>query len=99
MHFLNGPTMVGLVPAYLPGGIFWVYFIGACLVAAGISLNIGKKDGLAMKLLAALLVIFALTVFLPMFLAGNPMALSPLLKDLGLAGAALFFSEHAVDKS
>jgi len=34
-----------------------------------------------------------------MFLAGNPMALSPLLKDLGLAGAALFFSEHAVDKS
>ena len=43
MHFVNGPAMVGLVPSYVPGGIFWVYVTGACLVAAGISLNIGKR--------------------------------------------------------
>ncbi|MEK9727564.1 MAG: DoxX family protein [Candidatus Margulisiibacteriota bacterium] len=99
MHFLNGPNMVGLVPSYVPGAIFWVYFVGACLVAAGVSVNIGKKDGLAMRLLAILLVIFALTIFLPMVLGGNQMAMSSLLKDLGLAGAALFFSENAIDKS
>ena len=87
MHFVNAPAM------------FWVYLTGGCLVAAGISLNIGKKDALAMRLLAVLLITFALTVFLPMLLKGNNMALSSLLKDLGLAGAALFFAEHAVDKS
>jgi len=99
MHFVNAPAMSGLVPTFLPGAIFWVYLTGGCLVAAGISLNIGKKDALAMRLLAVLLITFALTVFLPMLLAGNPLALSSLLKDLGLAGAALFFAEHAVDKS
>ena len=91
--------MVGIVPSYVPGGIFWVYLTGLCLVAAGISVNIGKKDGLAMKLLAVLLVIFALMVFLPMVLSGNQMAMSSLLKELGLAGAALFFSNHALDQS
>ena len=99
MHFVNGPAMVGLVPSYVPGGIFWVYVTGSCLVAAGISLNIGKKDALAMKLLAVLLVTFALTIFLPMILGGNQMAMSSLLKDLGLAGAALFFAKHAQDQS
>ena len=98
MHFVNAPAMSGLVPTFVPGAIFWVYLTGGCLVAAGISLNIGKKDALAMRLLAVLLITFALTVFLPMLLRNN-MALSSLLKDLGLAGAALFFAEHAVDKS
>lgn len=99
MHFVNAEAMVGVVPSYMPGGIFWVYVTGVCLVAAGISLNIGKKDGLAMRLLALLLVIFALTVFLPMILNGNTMAMSSFLKDLGLAGAALFFAKHAQDPS
>jgi uncharacterized membrane protein len=99
MHFVNGPAMVGLVPSYVPFGIFWVYATGLALVAAGISINIGKKDGLAMKLLAVLLIVFACTVFLPMILAGNQMMMPSFLKDLGLAGAALFFSQHATDPS
>lgn len=53
-----------------------MYLTGAGLVAAGVSLNIGKKDGLAMKLLALLMVTFALSVFLPMILAGDQMAMS-----------------------
>ena len=99
MLFVNAPAMSGLVPIFVPGAIFWVYLTGGCFVAAGISLNIVKKDALAMRLLAVLLITFAFTVFLPMLLAGNNTALSLLLKNLGLAGAALFFAEHAVDKS
>jgi len=64
---------------------------GASLVAAGVSLNIGKKDGLAMKLLALLMITFALSVFSPMIIAGDQMAIRSFLKDLGLAGAAFFY--------
>src|SRR5438552_5861133 len=33
-HFMYGGFVAGLVPAFMPGRLFWAYFIGAAFVAA-----------------------------------------------------------------
>ena len=92
MHFINAPAMAGLVPTFVPGAIFWVYFTGICLVAAGISLNIGKKDGLAMKLLAVLLITFTLRFCIFSFLRVRP-RVRPIGRCYRVTLAIFFFSK------
>lgn len=94
-HFIAGSNMAGAIPPYIPGGVFWVYFTGAALVAAAISLVINVKTKLSMRLLALMLLIFMLTMHMPgMF---NPqtamMSTMGFFKDMALAGAALLFAE------
>src|SRR5207249_11502658 len=33
-HFMYGGFVAGLVPAFMPGRLFWAYFIGAAFIAA-----------------------------------------------------------------
>lgn len=95
-HLAMGAKMVGAVPAWVPGpAILWVYLTGVAMVAAAISLFTGKQERLAAALLGILLLIFALTVQLPMVVGGDQMAIPSLLKDLALVGAAFFFSGQA----
>jgi len=80
----------------VPGpAILWVYLTGVAMVAAAISLFIGKQEKLGSGLLGVLLLIFALTIQLPMVMGGDQAAMPSLLKDLALAGAAFFFSAQA----
>ena len=65
------------------------------MVAAAVSLFTGKQEKLAAALLGVLLLIFALTIQLPMVMVGDQAAMPSLLKDLALAGAAFFFSAQA----
>lgn len=91
-HFMNAEAMAAMVP--LPGGAIWVYVTGACLLAAAISIIIGKKDKLATFLLGVFLLLTLLTVHLPMVMEDsmNQAAMSNLLKDLALAGAAWMYA-------
>jgi uncharacterized membrane protein len=100
MHFMNANAMAGMVP--IPGGAVWIYITGLALVAASVSIIIGKWDKLAATLLGLLLIIFALSVHLPGVLesAENHVAMGGLLKDLGLAGGAwVYAASMAKDKS
>lgn len=96
MHFLSGPEMAGMVPSFIPGGVFWVYLTGLALLAASVSIITGQQAVLATKLLALMLGIFVLTIHLPAVLSGDPTqvqnAMPQLLKDLSLAGGALVLS-------
>ncbi|MGF1669398.1 MAG: DoxX family protein [Balneolaceae bacterium] len=97
MHFMAAGDMAGMVP--LPGGIFWVYLTGAALIAASVSFIIEKQTRLAGLLLALMLAIFAFTIHLPSLMGGDQMAMSSMLKDLALAGAALFIAGQYGDSS
>jgi putative oxidoreductase len=103
-HFMNGPVMAQyVVPAYMPAKIFWVYLSGAGLIAAAVSMYLGKYDKLATTLLAVLLLLLVLMVHLPGAMAGGDGAqnsVSGVLKDLGLAAAAMLYAQHlAKDRS
>jgi uncharacterized membrane protein len=92
-HFMNGPAMAGMVPAWLPGGVLWVYLTGAGLILAAVAINIRKADKIAALLLALLLVSFAVTVHFPNLQSADQnlkmMGMMGFFKDLGLAGGAL----------
>lgn len=94
-HFMNGSAMAGMVP--VPGGVFWVYVTGAALIAAAVAIVIGSYAVLATRLLALLLLTFAVTIHLMGVVnAADAMAMqasmSSMLKDTALAGGALVLS-------
>jgi uncharacterized membrane protein len=98
MHFGAADQMAGKVPSYLPVGVAWVYLTGIALVLAGAAVLAGKYAKLALQLLGLMLVLFAVMLHLPTLMAGGDgvqMAMSMLLKDLALGGAAWWASANA----
>jgi putative oxidoreductase len=93
-HFMNGQGMAGMVPSYFPFPLIMVYLTGAGLVAAAVSIVINKQAVLACLLLAAMLIIFVITIHLP-GLQTNQMAMIALLKDVALAGGALVIATNS----
>lgn len=96
-HFMAGDKMSGAVPQYIPGGVIWVYFTGLALVAAAVSIFIGKMTRLACLLLALMLIIFIVTIHLPGVSnaadeMSKQMAIVGLLKDVAMAGGALILA-------
>lgn len=95
-HFMAGPKMGGMVPSWIPGGVFWVYLTGVAMIVAAVAILLKREARLACYGLAAMLGVFVLTVHLPGL--ANPdenmmmMAMVALLKDTALAGAALGFA-------
>jgi uncharacterized membrane protein len=99
-HFLQPKNLVVYVPSFIPGGILWVYLVGAAFILVGISFITRRKVRLAGYLLAVLLIIFVLTIHLPNFMnAGDKemqqIAFVNLLKDTALAGFALHIASNA----
>ena len=93
-HFMMAEGMKAMVPAFIPGGIFWVYVTGLALIAAAVAIIANRYASLASLLLGILLAIFALTIHLPGSLNPETMQMffPNLLKDTSLSGAALVLS-------
>ena len=92
MHFMAAGDMAGMVPSWVPGGVFWVYLTGLALISATVAIIAKKHISLAALLLGILMFVFVLTIHLPMVMGGNQMAMSSVLKDFALGGAALMIS-------
>lgn len=99
-HFLNPHDLLVYVPASLPGGILWAYFVGAAFILVGIAFITNNFVKLAGYLLAGLLFVFIITIHLPNYLnAGDKemqsMALINLLKDTAIMGFAMHIAAGA----
>jgi len=92
MHFMAAGDMAGMVPSWVPGGVYWVYLTGLALIAATVAIITKKHISLAALLLGVLMFTFVLTIHLPAVMGGNQMAMSNVLKDFSLGGAALMIS-------
>ena len=68
-HFVVGPSMAGMVPAWLPAHLFWVYLVGTALFAAALSLIAKKCVQLSVPLLAAMFFCFVLMIHAPNVIA------------------------------
>jgi uncharacterized membrane protein len=93
-HLMMADQMAPMVPAYIPGGVIWVYFTGAAMILAALAIITGKQGRSACFGLALLLLVYIVTVHLPGL--SNPqmkmMSTVNLLKDTALLGAALFMA-------
>jgi uncharacterized membrane protein len=68
-HFVVGQSMAGMVPAWLPAHVFWVYLVGTALFAAALSLVAKKCVRLSVPLLAAMFFCFVLMIHAPNVIA------------------------------
>ena len=82
------------VPNYMPAPLVWVVVGGIALVAASLSMVLGKYDKLAATLLGIYLLIMVFLVHLPGAMGGSVSARFLLFKDLALAGAALMYAQN-----
>ena len=64
-HFFSGHDLMKMVPRWLPGPLFWTYFVGACLVAAAVSFIAFQCVRWSASLLALLFLIIVATLDLP----------------------------------
>jgi len=99
-HLLYPDVLVVTVPAFLPGGKFWVYLTGVAFILAALSLFTNIWVRTAAYLLALLLFIIVFTIHLPNYVetadkAYQQMALTNLLKDAALAAFALYIASNA----
>jgi uncharacterized membrane protein len=64
-HFWMARELMGIVPSWLPGALFWTYLVGIALLAAAVSFIVWRHVGLSALLLALLFLIIVVTVDLP----------------------------------
>lgn len=64
-HFSMARAMMGIVPKWLPGPLFWTYFVGVALLAAAVSLIAWRCVRWSASLLALLFLIIVATIDLP----------------------------------
>ncbi len=93
MHFMAAGDMAAMAP----GGVGMVYFTGIALLAAAVSIIIGKYDKLASLLLGIMLLLFILPH--AQNLSTNDMEMINILKNIALAGGAFLYASVAKDST
>ena len=89
-HFIDVKDTLSLIPIWIPGHLFWVYFTGTAFVAAGTAVVIGLCARLAVALSALQIGLFLLFVWLPILAAGSkvPFQWSETIMNIALLAAA-----------
>jgi putative oxidoreductase len=97
LHLKYGGGVKDSVPSYFPGeDSTWMYVTGACFGLAAIAIILNKFKTLACYLLAAMLIVFILTIHLPFSLKGGNHY--QLLKDAALAMGAIIIGNNTSKK-
>jgi uncharacterized membrane protein len=87
-HLAQPRTIMQVVPPWMPGRLFWTYFVGVALVAAAVSIVLRKCVRWSGTLLGVMFLLFVLMVHTPR-VAANPkdrISWAVALRDLAFAG-------------
>jgi uncharacterized membrane protein len=90
-HFTLTKEIASIVPAWIPWHIFWAYFVGACFIAAGLSLASGIQTRLAASLLALTFFLFVVLMDIPVWLhkPHDRFGITFVLRELSFSGGPL----------
>ena len=99
-HFVHPRNMLIYVPTWIPGGLTWVYIVGAACIIVAVSFLLNQLVKVTAYLLALLLFSFVFCVHLPNYLnTADPeyrqLAFLNILKDTALAAFALYIASNA----
>src|ERR1700752_4264201 len=64
-HFTVTAAIASITPEWIPWHLFWAYFVGACFIAAGLSMVTKIQVRLSASLLALTFFLFVLSVDVP----------------------------------
>ena len=90
-HFTLTNVIASIVPKWIPWHQFWAYFVGACFIAAALSLATGIQMRLSASLLALTFFLFVVLMDVPGW-ARNPrdrIGLTLALRELSFCGGPL----------
>jgi uncharacterized membrane protein YphA (DoxX/SURF4 family) len=90
-HFTLTTAIASIVPNWIPWHLFWAYFVGACFIAAALSLVTGIQARLSASLLALTFFLFVVLMDAPAW-AHHPrsrLALTLALRELSFSGGPL----------
>jgi uncharacterized membrane protein YphA (DoxX/SURF4 family) len=90
-HFTLTKAIASIIPAWIPWHQFWVYLVGACFIAAALSLVTGIEARLAASGLALTFFLFVVLMHFPGWMRnpGNRLALTIVLRETSFSGGAL----------
>jgi uncharacterized membrane protein YphA (DoxX/SURF4 family) len=90
-HFTITEAIASIMPAWIPAHSFWVYLVGACFIAAALSLVTGIQARLAASLLALTFFLFVVLMHAPGWAQdpGDRIGLTIVLRELSFSGGAL----------
>jgi uncharacterized membrane protein YphA (DoxX/SURF4 family) len=90
-HFVLQNVVVQAVPSWMPVHMFWVWLVGAGLIAASLSMITGRMERLAALLTGIMLLLFVLMIHIPNATQnpGDRFVFAILSRDLALSGGAL----------
>ena len=93
-HFTLTKVIASLIPKWIPGHYFWAYFVGACFIAAALSLVTGIQARLAATLVALTMFLFVALMYFPGWLRPphNRIVLTIALRETSFSGGALAFA-------
>lgn len=99
-HFMYGQFIAMLVPSWLPWHIFWTYFFGVALIAAGISIVTGIRARLAAILLGVMFLSWVVVLHAPRVVASphNGDEWSSLFVAIAMCGSCLIIAAASVPK-
>ncbi len=104
-HFLVPGFIASLIPTWIPGRVFWAFFTGAVLIAAGMSIATKVLDRWAAALLGTMFLLWSLLLHAPRVWNApgrrDPDEWSSAFIALGMCGASwlLIRKRGAEDKS
>jgi uncharacterized membrane protein YphA (DoxX/SURF4 family) len=90
-HFTITSDIASIVPSWIPWHLFWAYFVGACFIAAALSMVTGIQARLAASLVALTFFLFVALMDAPGW-AQTPrdrFAAALTLRELSFSGGAL----------
>ena len=95
-HFIYAPFVQMLVPAWVPGHIFWTYFAGVALIAAGAGILLNVQLRLAANLLGIMIFLWLILLHIPRAIAdphsGNGNEWTSAFEALGFSGIAFLLA-------
>jgi uncharacterized membrane protein len=94
-HFLYGPYVATLVPFWIPGRLFWAYFVGIAFEASALAILLRRNTRLAATLLGIMYFSWVLIVHAPRVAAAlqNGNEWTSGFVALAMSGAALILTE------
>jgi hypothetical protein len=93
-HFLYARFIATLIPAWIPGHLFWAYFVGVAFVGAAFAIAAKMQGKLAAALLGTMFILWVLVLHLPRVAASprNGNEVTSLFIALAMSGASFFLA-------
>jgi len=103
LHFQFAKEASTMIPSWIPGHIFWIYFAGVALFGSGLAIILKIQTGLIAALLGTMIFIWFISLHIPRVIA-SPAAdmgdeITSALLALAYSGIAFVIAGSALNKN